>query len=106
MNLLKHKPYRNRKMLDAARDMPCIKCGIDNGTICARHYNGSYQHMYGKGRGQKCSDLMTAEFCSECDRDFQEGTIRLWPTDAARNAEFLHWIAMTNIRRIENGWLG
>ena len=114
MNLQKHKPYRNRKMLDAARDMPCIRCGKE-GETRACHYNGTWQLAYGKGRGQKCSDLMTAEFCGKCDSLFTEGFIEPWlvnyednlnAANEARNADFHHWIAMTNIRRIENGWLG
>ena len=110
MNLQKHKPYRNRAMLDAARDMPCIRCGRE-GETRACHYNGLWQHQYGKGRGQKCSDLMTAEFCHSCDQLFSEGKLSPFyskETDykylpEIRDAEFHHWIAMTNIRRIENG---
>ena len=100
-------------MLDAARDMPCIRCGKE-GETRACHYNGTWQLAYGKGRGQKCSDLMTAEFCNTCDSMFSEGTYSYWLVDhhteysieLMRSAEFHHWIAMTNIRRIENGWLG
>ena len=114
MNLQKHKPYRNRAMLDAAKDQCCIRCGKE-GETRACHYNGPYQYMYGKGRGQKGCDLMTAEFCHSCDLEFTEGNMPGWITDLVeepviaafvRSENFLHWIAMTNIRRIENGWLG
>ena len=92
-------------MLDAARDMPCIRCGKE-GETRACHYNGIFQLAYGKGRGQKCSDLMTAEFCSKCDNEFTEGKYEIWASWDVRETEFHRWIAMTNIRRIENGWLG
>ena len=114
MNLQKHKPYRNRKMLDDAANQSCIRCSKEGETRAA-HYNGAGQLMYGKGRGQKCSDFMTAEFCHSCDQQFSEGHMPDWYysigcppeyLEDIRAAEFLHWIAMTNIRRIENGWLG
>ena len=94
-------------MLDAARNMPCIRCG-KVGETRACHYNGPRQHDFGKGRGQKCSDLMTSEFCDDCDRVFSEGkcVVNAPPIEAkwVRSEDFLYWIAMTNIRRIENGW--
>ena len=95
-------------MLDAARDMPCIRCGKE-GETRACHYTGLWQHQYGKGRGQKCSDLMTAEFCRMCDEFLSEGTTPFGNDimgKAMRSDEFHHWIAMTNLRRLENGWLG
>ena len=100
------KPYRNRKLLDAARDVSCIRCGKE-GETRASHYNGVRQHLYGKGRGQKCSDLLTSEFCGTCDMDFSEGISAdsTW-SEWERSEEFLHWIAMTNLRRIERGLLG
>lgn len=97
------KPYRNRKMLDAARDVPCIRCGRA-GETRACHFNGLGQLQYGKGRGQKCSDLMTAEFCQACDSLFTEGsTHEFWHNKESRAGDFLHWIALTNIRRLERG---
>jgi len=61
---------------------------------------------YGKGRGIKCNDLATAEFCYECDQRFSEGSIDpIWESKWERSEEFLHWIMMTNIRRVKAGVL-
>ena len=81
---------------------PCIRCG-STGTTCGRHYNGMRQHQYGKGRGIKCHPLLVADLCSECDGDFQEGTVP--KNDFLRRIEysedFQHWCLMTQIRREE-----
>ena len=113
------KPYRNRKMLDAAKDVPCIRCGKE-GETRACHYNGVCQDVFGKGRGQKCDDLMTAEFCHLCDQRFTEGKLEPWYAEQKeeladiharnnakwlRSQEFLYFISLTNIRRIERGIL-
>jgi hypothetical protein len=49
---------------------------------------------------------MTAEFCDECDSLFSEASYHLWvggSKSIERSEEFLHWIAMTNIRRLADG---
>lgn len=92
------------KITNAAKGQICIKCGKPDAYAC--HYNGPRQHMYGKGRGRKCSDIMTAEFCYECDQEFTEGSISCEWTDKWERSEFfMHWISMTNIRRYEEGRL-
>lgn len=93
--------HRDRKMLDEARDRPCIRCSRPGETRPA-HYCGFRQHAYGKGRGIKADDTMTAEFCQACDDLFSEASYHLWPggsKSVERSEEFLHWVAMTNIRR-------
>jgi len=104
MNLQKTAPYRNRKMLDAAKDQPCIRCGKEGETRSC-HYNGLYQHIYGTGTQTKCSDFMTAEFCQTCDETFTEGNYAGWDSIEDRDIDFHYWIAMTNIRRLKNGYL-
>lgn len=96
------------KMMAAARrtDNPCIRCG-STGSTCGRHYNGLRQHQYGKGRSIKCHPLLVADFCDRCDKDFQEGSVSKNDL-AARieySEEFLHWCAMTAIRRQDDGYL-
>ena len=78
------------------------------GTVRACHYNGVRQHDYGKGWGIKLHDLMTAEFCDTCDALFSEGSLgyKHWETKWDRSEEFLHFIALTNIRRFEGGTIG
>lgn len=99
------RPVRLKRLTDKAKDMTCIRCG-SHGTTRAAHYNGFRAHAYGKGRGIKCSDLMTAEFCHACDELFSEANYHQWEggsKSVERSEEFLHWVAMTNIRRMLNG---
>lgn len=99
--MLKTAPIRSKKLTNAARFQPCIRCGRE-GETRACHYNGYRQHVYGKGRGIKCDDTMTAEFCQACDDLFSEKNYPLWEGGSKsieRSEEFLHWIMMTNMRR-------
>jgi hypothetical protein len=63
--------YRNRKLLEAVRDAPCMACGIKNGTIVAAHSN---QLRDGKGRGIKSSDHRIAALCFDCHTEYDQGT--------------------------------
>jgi hypothetical protein len=79
------------------------------GETRACHYNGTYQHLFGKGRGIKCDDVASAEFCEDCDKMFYEGMKGYFDTESGefiewtspeqRDAQFLFHITMTNIRR-------
>jgi len=91
------------KITKAAKDMSCIRCGMQGETRAA-HYNGGRQHSYGKGRGIKANDLATAELCHTCDQVFTEGsTSEDWASKWERSEEFLHLIMLTNIRRFNEG---
>lgn len=97
------KTFKSKKLTQAANGMTCIRCGRPDAYAC--HFNGTYQHQYGKGRGIKCSDIATAEFCHRCDLDFSEGSTQGFQSQDDRDAQFLHWVTMTNIRRANNGVL-
>ncbi len=84
------------KILTYAKGQPCVRCGRNDGTTCARHYNGLRQHWYGKGRGIKCHPLMAAHLCMACDKDFSEG-VNPYEDKIQRSEEFLHLIALTLI---------
>ena len=62
--------YRNRKLLDAARQLPCQHCGIQDGTIVAAHSN---QLRDGKGRGLKAHDYRIAALCFSCHSELDQG---------------------------------
>ena len=66
MLIEKYKPVRSRKLLDAAENERCIRCGCQDGTVVAAHYQGFGSNRLGKGRGQKPDDTATAELCSWC----------------------------------------
>jgi len=55
--------YRNKKLLELARLLPCQHCGIEDGTVVAAHSN---QLRDGKGRGLKASDFRIASLCFRC----------------------------------------
>lgn len=62
--------YRNRKLLDTARDMPCMSCGCQDGTIIPAHGNGS---LFGKGFGIKAHDVFFAGLCGRCHAEYDQG---------------------------------
>ncbi len=95
---------KDRPELNKAQHRDCIRCGRPGETRAA-HYNGFRSHSYGKGRGIKCSDIATAEFCHSCDELFSESNYSAWQDGSKsteRSEEFLHWIMLTNIRRSNN----
>ena len=55
--------YRNKKLLEIARLLPCQHCGIEDGTVVAAHSN---QLRDGKGLGLKASDFRIASLCFRC----------------------------------------
>lgn len=97
----KNKRMKSKKLTDSAKYETCIRCG-KQGETRACHYNGQRQHYYGKGRGVKCHDIATAEFCHDCDQVFSEGNMQYFFNKTEKSEEFLHWVMMTNIRRIQN----
>ena len=62
--------YRNRKLLDACRELPCQHCGISDGTVVAAHSN---QLKDGKGRGLKAHDYRIASLCYKCHMELDQG---------------------------------
>jgi hypothetical protein len=62
--------YRNRKLLDAARELPCQHCGIEDGTVVAAHSN---QMRDGKGRSLKAHDYRIAALCYRCHSMVDQG---------------------------------
>ena len=86
----------------------CVCCGISDGTVCGRHYNGQRQHQYGKGRGIKCHPFAVADLCSRCDAEFQEGSVPKgdFAARADYSEHFLHLCMLSMIRRAESGVIG
>lgn len=101
------RPVRLKTLTDSAAGKTCIRC-TRYGETRACHYCGFRAYAYGKGRGIKANDLMTAEFCQECDDLFSEANYDKWDggsKSVERSEEFLHWVAMTNIRRLADNRL-
>jgi hypothetical protein len=55
--------YRNKAILDLAREHSCAGCNKNDGTTVAAHSN---QLKHGKGKGIKAHDCFVAYCCDEC----------------------------------------
>jgi hypothetical protein len=60
--------YRNRALLDLARDQACVECGRNDGTVVAAHSNED------KGMGMKTSDATVMFLCGPCHFEYDNGT--------------------------------
>lgn len=87
---------------ELARGQSCIRCGADDGTVVLAHYFGPRRHEYGGGMSRKGHDAVAAELCAKCHSWMDTGCRdkqRKWEA----SEEFLHCVALTWIRRIEQG---
>ena len=96
----------SRIMKDARSGKPCIACGVTDGTVCGRHYNGQRQHFYGKGRGIKGHCFAVADLCSTCEVFCTEGSVSKQDYVArdVQSEVFQHWCIMSLIRREKEGF--
>jgi hypothetical protein len=62
--------YRNKKLLEICRKLPCRICGIEDGTVIAAHSN---QQRDGKGTGIKSADYRIAALCNKCHMELDQG---------------------------------
>lgn len=62
--------YRNKKLLELVRLLPCAHCGAEDGTIVGAHSN---QLQDGKGRGLKAHDYRIASLCYCCHIELDQG---------------------------------
>jgi len=89
----KRSPYKSRKLLDKIGELPCVRCGADDGTVIPAHYSGDLQHLLGKGMGSKCTDSAVAALCYKCHSHmdtYQDGNT------VERSEEFLYLIIITH----------
>ena len=66
----KTKYLRDKKRLQACRNLPCQHCGAEDGTVVAAHSN---EGIHGKGRGIKASDEFIAALCFCCHINIDQG---------------------------------
>jgi len=59
--------YRNKKLLELCRELPCQCCGRQDGTVVAAHRNE------GKGMGSKVSDALVCSLCFVCHHELDNG---------------------------------
>jgi len=91
--------YRNQKLLEVVRQLPCMSCGTQNGTVCAAHSNSSSD---GKGMGIKASDAAIAALCFRCHANLDQGAAM---SKAERREMWLDAHVKTMRWLIENGYL-
>ena len=63
--------YRNKKLLEAVRQAPCMNCGAEDGTVIAAHSNWLRD---GKGKGIKANDYRIAAMCFRCHMELDQGS--------------------------------
>jgi hypothetical protein len=94
--------FESQKLLDAARDQPCVRCGIQDGTVVGCHYTGARRHAYGGGLSIKVWDFLIAHLCANCHRymdTLSRDKYKAWE----HSEEFLHVIALTLAQLFERG---
>ena len=105
--MLKRVPLRSKKMLDAAKGQSCVNCGVADDTVVAAHYQGIRSSEFGKGVGQKPSDLMVADLCRKCHEAFDNYEGSGYENRQYRridnSEQFLTNIVRTIMRRIDQG---
>lgn len=81
--------YRNRALLDLAKDAPCCAphCGRKDGTVVAAHAN---LQEYGKGTGIKAHDWAVAFLCASCHAEYDDDDKMTRP----EKYEFFHRAAL------------
>ena len=101
--------FRSKSYLDSAKGQSCVNCGRKDGTVVAAHYQGLRAHAFGKGKGIKPSDLMTAHLCSRCHKDADSYEWSNLPDKTLRQIDvseaFMYLILKTIERNIEQGVL-
>ncbi len=85
--------YRNKRLLEAVREAPCMHCGVQDGTVVAAHSN---QLRDGKGRGLKAHDYRIAALCFRCHAELDQGH------QMSREERLNMW---ENAHRATVGWL-
>ncbi len=78
------KPIRSKGYLKAVRECPCVRCGCHG--VQAAHLTGKRAMEFGKGRGQKPPDVLSAALCLPChkivdsyrDSDKENKDDRMW----------------------------
>ena len=93
MSLQKRNAYKSRKLLDRIAELPCVRCGNDDGTIVPAHYSGPLQNLLGKGMGSKVTDVAVAALCYKCHCEmdqYDDGNT------VDRSEEFLYLVVITH----------
>lgn len=97
------KPTRIPKLLVLAKNRTCVACHIHDDTTVAAHYQGFRSHTYGKGRGIKPHDAMSAQLCFRCHGEADRSGLAKGRIE--HSAAFLRYIIVTHLRLYLDGQL-
>jgi len=91
-----NKTYRSSALLKLANEIPCcVRCYKPNeGDVVAAHYQGIRSHLFGKGRGIKPTDIVTAYLCAKCHQELD--TYSNDEESLIRSEEFMFYILITS----------
>lgn len=96
--------YRNRPYLNAFVEVPCIRCLIHKGIVkehtVPAHYTGEFQHMFGKGLGDKCDDHCTWSACQGCHTEADDPSV-VWK-EGTKSELQMFYILMTQVYLLGN----
>ncbi|WP_299947566.1 hypothetical protein [uncultured Microbulbifer sp.] len=95
------QPTRIPKLLRLAKGRDCVRCGNNEGTTVAAHYQGQRSHSYGKGRGIKPHDAMAAHLCYRCHAEADSSGLGSCPED--HSSRFLLLIVITQMNLLIDG---
>ena len=98
--LVSEQGQRVTDLRKQAEGKSCVRCGADDETIVLCHYFGPRRDAYGGGMGIKGSDAVAAELCSRCHLHM-DTLSRNKDNKWLLSEEFLHYCALTWIRRLE-----
>lgn len=91
--IAKTQYIRSSKLMQAYRKIPCMHCGIADGSVCGAHSN---QAKHGKAKGIKASDIYAASLCHVCHHALDQGRsmsrterVQMWERAHARTIEAL-----------------
>lgn len=87
---------------ELAKGQSCVRCNKDDGTIVLCHYFGPRRHSYGGGLSRKGHDAVAAELCATCHSWMDTGC-RDKAMKWEASEEFLHLVALTWVRRVNQG---
>ena len=106
---VKTEIIRSKKLLAAAEGQACVNCGIRDDTVVSCHYEGIRAQTFGKGKGIKPHDLLTADLCYKCHLIFDGKEMSHFKDKYLRkidsSEQFLFCVAMTLVRRVKQGVL-
>ena len=106
---------RDRKYLDGAKGQTCVRCNKPLAeTVVAAHLTGLRAQEFGKGKGIKAQDIMTADLCDECHEmmdkyltgdNYSDTHPEKYVRKLSHSEAFLTYILRTIVRRIDQGLL-